>query len=194
MNRLWSVLCIVTIGLFTLASVAQSLGAIAVTEPQPAASLTPPPPPPPLPRETSPVTVPITPPKALPSVSAQPATTSSPSAASRENRKSLDGVWEVQVQRREDTSYSHFYLVQQANKLTGTYLQEGKVFPLAGTLDGNEIRIVVTRADGATVSFSGTVDGKTDIVGMMQTGSDNVPFTAAYRPKVKLLERALTGQ
>lgn len=194
MNRLLSVLCIVSISLVALAAAPRSSATTAVAQPQPQASLTPPPPPPPLPRETSPVTVPITPPKELPSASPQPSGSPSPSASPSENRKTLDGVWEVQVQHRDDTSYSHFNLVQQASKLTGTYLQEGKVSPLAGTLDGNAIRIVVTKTDGATVSFSGTVDSKTDMVGMMQAGSESVPFTAAYRPKVKFIERAITGQ
>ncbi|MBC5829849.1 MAG: hypothetical protein GIW98_06605 [Candidatus Eremiobacteraeota bacterium] len=195
MNRLFSALCVLSISVVAFATGWRNLQATpAAAQPQAQASLTPPPPPPPLPRETSPVTVPIAPakPEGSPTAQASVTPTASPTPAS--NRKTLDGVWEVQVQRRDDTSYAHFNLVQQASTLTGTYMQDGKNAPLAGTLDGNAIRIVVTRSDGTTVIFSGSVDGKTDMIGMMQTGTENTPFTAAYRPKVKLIERAITGQ
>ncbi len=196
MNRLFTALGMISIGVVAFAAAGpRSLHATpAVAQPQAQPSLTPPPPPPALPRETSPVTVPIAPPKAVASASALPSSSPAASPTPEGNRKTLDGVWEVQVQHRDDTSYSHFNLVQQAGTLTGTYLQDGKNAPLAGTLDGNAVRIVVTKPEGTTLIFSGTVDGKTDMVGMMQAGSENTPFTAAYRPKVKLIERAITGQ
>ncbi len=195
MNRRLRALCLISFCVLAFAAGSRNFHATrAVAQPQPQPSITPPPPPPPLPRETSPVTVPIGPSKALPTASAPPSASPTASPQPLNSRKTLDGVWEVQLQHRDDTSYAHFTLVQQVDKLTGIYLQAGKTSPLAGTLDGNAIRIVVTKADGATLIFSGTVDGKTDMIGMMQAGSENVPFTAAYRPKVKPLERAVTGQ
>ncbi len=192
MNRLFIALCLVAVCLLIFATGSEGFKVTPVLAQVPAATA--PPPPPPLPRETPQQTVPLTPGKTSPAASPGPYATATASAAPTENRKVLDGIWEVQVQQPDDTSYAHFHLLQKATILTGTYIRNGKDAPLTGTLDNKTVHIVVTNADGSTLTFNGTVDGTSDMVGMMQAGSQNLPFTAAYRPKVRFIERAVTGQ
>ena len=110
---------------------------------------------------------------------------------SPDDRKGLDGVWEVQIQTADEVIYDHFKLTQKANVLTGFFLDNqhnNKKYPVAGSVDGKTIRLVVTKDDGSTMTFTGTVDGTTDMVGLMQSGSQQIAFTAAYRPKYKWID------
>ncbi|MBV8689470.1 MAG: hypothetical protein JOZ59_05130 [Candidatus Eremiobacteraeota bacterium] len=108
------------------------------------------------------------------------------------NRKGLDGVWEVQIQHTDgSTSYDHFQLKQSGNALAGTFLDNehnNKKYPVTGSLDAKTVHLVVTRDDGTTMVFTGTVDGTTDMVGMLQDGNQQIAFTAAYRPKYRFLD------
>ena len=108
------------------------------------------------------------------------------------NRKGIDGVWEVQIQHPDGTTtYDHFKLTQTANTVAGEFLDNehnNKKYPVTGSLDGKNIHLVVTRADGTTMVFTGSVDGTTDMIGMMQDGSQQIAFTAAYRPKYRFLD------
>ncbi len=99
-------------------------------------------------------------------------------------RVGIEGVWELALQRGSDTTYTHLDLVQQQNALTGYYVDaRNKKAPAIGVVDGNDVRIVVTLADGTSVVFTGTLDGTTDMIGMMTTPTEQVPFSADYRPK-----------
>jgi len=112
-------------------------------------------------------------------------------APPEDDRKGLDGVWEVQIQLSNDTIYDHFKLTQKASLLTGIFLDNehgNKEYPVAGSVDGKNIRLVVTKKDGTTMTFTGTVDGTTDMIGIMQNGSQQIAFTAAYRPKYRFLD------
>lgn len=102
------------------------------------------------------------------------------------NRIGLEGVWEVQIQRDANTVYTHFALKQTANTLTGTYVdQSNKKYPIAGSVDGSAIRLVVSLPDGTTILFQGKLDGTTDMLGLLTNAKEQVPFTAEYRPKEK---------
>ena len=111
------------------------------------------------------------------------------------NRVGITGVWEVQIQPDGGhTIYTHFKLNQTGTALTGEYLDaNGKHFPLAGSVDGKNVRIVVSKPDGTAVTFTATVDGTTDMLGMMQTPKRQIVFTAAYRPKYKWLDNIAPG-
>lgn len=169
-----------------------------------------PPPPPPPPNVTQPQASP-TAAAPTPATSAAPPTQASPDAnASLDNlfgkprsstapkatptppadaRKGLDGVWELQIQRGANTQYEHFNLKQSGNTLTGIYLtQHKKKFPLAGSVDGRNIRLVISLSDGTTILLEGRLDGTTDMLGMMTDAKERVPFTAAYRPKEKWID------
>ncbi len=108
------------------------------------------------------------------------------------NRKGLDGVWEVQIQHQDgSTTYDHFQLKQSGNAISGQFLDNehnNKKYPVTGSLDAKTIHLVVTRDDGSTMVFNGTVDGTTDMVGMMQDGAQSIAFTAAYRPKYRFID------
>lgn len=120
----------------------------------------------------------------------------SPSASPtppEDNRVGLSGVWEVQIQRGERVDYTHFKLVQTQNALTGGYLdKDGKKYPLSGSVDGKNVRVVVSMPDGSTILFEGKVDGTTDMLGMLTDAKENVVFTAAYRPKEKWIDNLNT--
>ncbi len=99
-------------------------------------------------------------------------------------RVGIEGVWELALQRGANTTYSHLDLLQQQNALTGYYIDSAnKRAPAVGVVDGNDVRIVVTLADGTSIVFTGTLDGTTDMIGMMTTPTEQVPFSADYRPK-----------
>jgi hypothetical protein len=104
-------------------------------------------------------------------------------------RKGLDGVWEVAIQHPATTDYSHFAIKQEGDALNGTYLDaHGKRFPLVGTVDGQNVRLIVTMPNGTTILMEARLDGTTDMIGMVTLSDAQVPFTAAYRAKEKWIE------
>jgi hypothetical protein len=106
-----------------------------------------------------------------------------------DKRKGIEGVWEVQIQRGATTQYVHFKLRQNQNAITGVYMDpSNKQFPLAGSLDGKSVRIVVTLTDGSSITFTAQLDGTTDMLGMLTTTNESTPFTAAYRPKEDFMD------
>jgi hypothetical protein len=156
-----------------------------------AAAATPPPTPPPI---SSPVTPPpaapmpsTTPSTAFPITGATPATRPSPSPPPNA-RKGIEGVWEVAIQHSNSTDYTHFLLRQAGDQLSGTYLDGKTKYPLAGTLDGQQIRLIVTMPNGTTLLLEGKLDGTTDMLGMMTSPKGEVPFTASYRAKTNWIE------
>jgi hypothetical protein len=82
--------------------------------------------------------------------------------------------------------YAHFKLAQTGNVLTGTYLDgKNKKYPVSGSVDGKDVRLVVSLPDGSDLVFKGSQDANTDMVGTLETSKDVIGFTAAYRPKYK---------
>jgi len=159
---------------------------------------TPPPPPPALPSAApSPTPTPIgvpgptsNPPAVTVPIGASPSAT--PTPVKDKDRVGISGVWEIQIQRPSGTSYAHFKLAQNGNTLTGVYLDgDNKRFPLAGTFNAatKTVRIIVSFRDGSTMTFEGTEDNATDMIGDLTSAKDSaVAFTAAYRPKYEFLD------
>ena len=114
--------------------------------------------------------------------------TPAPPVDTEPNRVGISGVWEVQIQKTSQTVYTHFKLEQKGTALTGQYLDNnGKKYPLAGTVDGKDVHIIVSMPGGPLV-FDGTVEGGTDMEGAIDSSKDLVGFTAAYRPKYKWID------
>jgi hypothetical protein len=110
------------------------------------------------------------------------------------NRVGISGVWEIAIQRDSGVEYTHFKLTQSGTALTGVYLDSsGKKFPLAGSVDGKNVRVVVTLPDGTALVFAGAQDDGTDMVGTLNTAKDLVGFTAQYRPKYKWIDNLTPG-
>jgi hypothetical protein len=107
-----------------------------------------------------------------------------------DDRKGLDGVWEIAIQPvGSDTLYEHFNLKQTGLALAGTYLNhDNKKSPLSGAIDGTTVRLVVTLPDGTTLILEGRLDGTTDMVGILTDAKGRTPFTAAYRPKERWID------
>ena len=107
-----------------------------------------------------------------------------------DDRKGLDGVWEIAIQPAgADAFYEHFFLKQTGQSVAGSYLtQDKKRYPLAGAIDGTQIRMVVTLVDGSTYVIEGRLDGTTDMVGILTNAKGRTPFTAGYRPKEKWID------
>ncbi len=100
----------------------------------------------------------------------------------------------MQIQRDAKTEYVHFKLKQTDNAITGIYMDhDSKTFPLAGSLDGKTLQIVVTFPDGTTTIFKAELDGTTDMLGLMTSPKEQVPFTAAYRPKESFFDNINPG-
>jgi hypothetical protein len=153
---------------------------------------TPPPTPPPIDTPATPLpnaTV-FPPPAVTPSASPPSVLKVKPTPSPPPNaRKGLDGVWEVQIQHPTGTDYTHFKLTQQGDALTGTYLDaRGKKYPLAGSIDGQAVRLIVSMPNGTTLLLEGKLDGTTDMVGMLTMPDGQLPFTASYRAKEKWIE------
>lgn len=147
---------------------------------------------------------PILPPGALPSPSGntasvtigpkKPKSTPAPPKDADANRVGLSGVWEIALQRPDGVVYTHFKLVQTGTSLTGQYLDEnGKKYPLAGSIDGKSVRVVVSMPNGTALVFTGSQDAMTDMMGTVSTAKDMIGFTAAYRPKEKWIDNISPG-
>lgn len=163
------------------------IGAACIAAPAYAQTATPPPAPPPLPQPTA-GTIKAT----LPTP--KPKTTPAPPKDEDANRVGITGVWEVAIQNTGGVVYTHFKLTQTGNTIVGQYLDEaGKKFPLAGTVDGKNVRVVVTMPNGTALVFNGSQDSGTDMVGTLDTAKDLVGFTASYRPKYKWIENLTPG-
>ena len=105
----------------------------------------------------------------------------------------MTGVWEIAMQAPDGVVYSHFNLKQDGNTVTGQYLDEnGKKFPLSGTIDGKTVRVVVS-LPGSALVFNGTEEAFTDMVGTLTGAKDVIGFTAAYRPKFKWIDNISPG-
>lgn len=168
---------------------------------RPVAAATPPPTPPPI---TAPVAssapvfpnaistpIPIPSGYGLPGAPKLKATPTPPPSA----RKGIEGVWEVQIQRGDNTEYAHFNIKNQAgNVLTGVYRKpDGKLFPLSGSVDGTNVRLVVSMPDGTTLLLQGRLSGTSDMLGMLTSQKGEVYFTASWRPKEKWIENITPG-
>jgi len=95
----------------------------------------------------------------------------------------LDGTWEVQVQRGARTSYEHFTLKQAGNAVTGTWNVDKKTaLPLSGSYDGHDFKFTA-HGPGGPVALSGYVDDASDMVGAYPEGKGLTAFTATHRKK-----------
>lgn len=95
----------------------------------------------------------------------------------------------MQIQHGSKTDYAHFKLDQTGTTLSGTYLNsDGKRFPMAGSIEDQAVRLVVSMPDGTTLLMQARLDGTTDMVGLLTSAQEQVPFTAAYRPKEKWID------
>ena len=102
----------------------------------------------------------------------------------------LDGVWEVQMQPLNPigtpTVYSHFYMTQKGNDLSGTWKRANNTtVPFTGSFDGRLFALTVK--DGAhTFTLNGYVENFGDMVGLYKTEDpkdQGTPFTASHRKK-----------
>jgi len=138
--------------------------------------------------------VPAPAPAASASVKIPTKATPAPPKDTPNTRVGISGVWEIQIQRISGVTYTHFKIDQKDNVLTGQYLdQDGKKFPLFGSIDGKNVRVVVSLPNGATLTFNATHEAFTDMVGMLALNNESVPFTAAYRPKYNWLDNLAPG-
>lgn len=167
-----------------------------------AAAATQPPTPPPLPPPATPAAgtdaappaaastpIPIPSGFGLPGAGSSPPPGKATPSPPPDARKGIAGVWELQIQRGSKVDYAHFRIDQSGTTLTGSYLNDaGKRFPLAGSLDGQSVRLVVSMPDGTSLLLEGRLDGTTDMIGLLTTPQEQVPFTAAYRPKEKWID------
>lgn len=205
------------IALVTLAAVV--LGGMAavqvVAQTGPSAPTTPPPPPPPNGSVATPGTLIGTPaPATAPPSLTAPAASASPAPAGRRGRRSaatpspepgpsdtpappqfstMDGVWEVQLQPMTGngrTVYSHLYVSQKADGLSGTWVRDNNVkVPFSGTFDGRLFKLTATDAKRNVYTMSGYAENFSDMVGLLMTADPKdkgVPFTASHRKKDRL--------
>jgi len=177
-----------------------------------AGQATPPPPPPPNGSVATPGTLIGTPAPAAAGPAITPAPTGSPAPAGRRGRRSntpvpaasptdtpeppqfstMDGVWEVQLQPLTGNGravYSHFYITQKGDQLSGTWQRENnQKIPFSGTFDGRLFKLNST--DGRTAwTFAGYAENFADMVGLLQTADPKdrgTPFTASHRKKDRL--------
>lgn len=127
---------------------------------------------------------------------AKPKTGATPAPPKDEdaNRVGISGVWEVAIQQPDNVQYVHFKLDQKGSALTGQYLDgNGKKYPLAGSVDGKNVRVVVSLPNGTALIFNGTQDAGSDMVGTLDNAKDVVGFTASYRPKYKWIDNLSPG-
>jgi len=134
---------------------------------------------------------------------ATPAPAASPAASPSETPAppqftSLDGVWEIELQTRASTYYSHLTLRQsgaQGSDVSGIWDQGGnpdKKLPLTGTFDGRLFKFTASFKE-SQYTFTGYVENYSDIVGMVSDGKNDLPFTAQHRKKEKFFNNITPG-
>jgi hypothetical protein len=104
----------------------------------------------------------------------------------------MEGVWEVQLQPLSGNGravYSHLYVTQKGDQLTGTWQRENnQKIPFTGTFDGRLFKLSST--DGKTAwTFAGYSENFSDMVGLLQTADPKdkgTPFTASHRKKDRI--------
>jgi len=165
--------------------------------------------------------VPPTPAPVLPSPSAAPSVNPTVTPAPRGRRRSsvnpspspaasasetpappqfttLDGIWEIELQTRAQTYYSHLTLRQsgaQGADVSGIWDQGGypdKKIPLTGTFDGRLFKFTANYKENE-YTFTGYVENYSDIVGMVSDGKNDLPFTAQHRKKEKFFNNVTPG-
>ena len=199
------------LALVGLAALAVGGTAVAqVAQPVLVAQATPPPPPPPNGSVATPSAPLLGGPSAAPALTVAPAPSPSP-APGRHGRRSatpepnaspsetpeppqfqtMDGVWEVVVQPMTvyRPIYSHFYLIQKGDQLTGTWVRSDNTkIPISGTFDGR--LFTLTASDGKTTyTLKGYAENFGDMVGLLTTADPKdkgAAFTASHRKKEKL--------
>jgi hypothetical protein len=87
----------------------------------------------------------------------------------------LDGSWEVQVQRIDTTLYSRFTVKQDGNTVSGTWYSQGKEVPFDGTYDGRLFHFVAKDPKG-NLDLSGYVENATNMIGIVDNGKGDLPF------------------
>lgn len=109
-------------------------------------------------------------------------------------RKGIEGVWEMVIQRSDQPEYVHFVLKQTGTTLAGVYRDKaGQTFPLAGSVDGQHFRMIVTLPDGQSELLEGRLDGTSDMVGKLTSPKEEAYFTASWRPKEKWIDNVNAG-
>lgn len=132
-------------------------------------------------------------PSSTPSPSGSPSGTPAPPQFT-----TMDGVWEVELQTRATTFYSHFTLRQsgaQGADVSGIWDQGGnpaKKLPITGTFDGRLFKLTATLKENE-YTFTGYVENYSDIVGMVSDGKNDLPFTAQHRKKANFLQNVTPG-
>ena len=99
----------------------------------------------------------------------------------------------MQLQYTDRTYYSYFDLKQSpSGELSGRWRRDGKLYPLEGSYDGRNFKMVVKGPNG-DYNISGFVEAASDMIGLVDDGKgkDPVPFTAEHRqpPARGLLRR-----
>jgi hypothetical protein len=102
----------------------------------------------------------------------------------------MDGVWEIQLQPLATgrTIYSHLYVTQKGDALTGTWVRDKQKLPFTGTFDGRLFKLTATDKSG-TWTFSGYAENFADMVGMLTSADpkdQGTPFTASHRKKERI--------
>jgi hypothetical protein len=127
---------------------------------------------------------------AAPSPEASPSETPEPPQFS-----TLDGVWEVALQPLNGARaiYSHLYVTQKGDTLTGTWKRGGKepALPFTGTFDGRLFKLSINAKDKTEI-LSGYEENFMDMVGLYTDGDpkkQGVPFTAGHRKSARERER-----
>ncbi len=85
----------------------------------------------------------------------------------------VGGTWNLKVETQAGTGTPTLVLVQDGEKLTGTYTGRMGKSPITGTIKGNALEFSFTASGpmgSAVVSYSGTVDGD-NVSGTMTMGS-----------------------
>jgi hypothetical protein len=110
----------------------------------------------------------------------------------------LDGIWEVEMQPigKRLANYTHLGVTATGANISGyweTVPSKGKGknnsrLPMTGTFDGRLISLSVTMPNGNTSTFSGYVEGFSDMVGIFRSSdkdTNGMAFTAEHRKKLK---------
>jgi len=108
-----------------------------------------------------------------PGGTAEPSATATPTSPAF---STLDGNWEVQLQRIDTTFYSRFTVKQDGANVSGTWFVDGQNVPFEGTYDGRLFHFVAKDPKKGNLDLSGYVENSTDMIGIVDNGKGDIPF------------------
>ena len=106
--------------------------------------------------------------------------TEPPAAATPAPFGTVDGTWEVQLQRGSATIYSDIYLLARGEGVGGRWTRDRAVTAVSGGLTGDRFSFSGTDVKGP-FTLTGYIENSASMIGLFAQNGKTTPFTATHK-------------